>query len=92
MIPGFLQAATVALLITLLIGQIRVARGPTDSDRLLGVLLSSTTAVAVLLVQAAAQGAAAVLDTALVLAILAPVVTAAYVVLGAPPRNSKEEP
>ena len=58
------------LLLTLLIALLRIWRGPTPSDRMLASQLFGTTGVALLLVLAEAQDAAALRDVAWVLALL----------------------
>lgn len=72
---------TVLLLLTLIIGLWRVLRGPRRVDRLLAVQLFGTTGSAILLVLAQWQGAPALRDAALVLALLAAIISAALVQL-----------
>ncbi len=69
------------LLLTLLVGLWRVLLGPGRVDRLLAVQLFGTTGTALLLVLAQWQGAPALRDAALVLALLAAIVSAALVQL-----------
>lgn len=69
------------LLLTLLVGLWRVLLGPGRVDRLLAVQLFGTTGTALLLVLAQWQGAPALRDAALVLALLAAMVSAALVQL-----------
>ena len=69
------------LLLTLLVGLWRVLLGPGGVDRLLAVQLFGTTGTALLLVLAQWQGAPALRDAALVLALLAAIVSAALVQL-----------
>ena len=69
------------LLLTLIIGLWRVLRGPGRVDRLLVVQLFGTSGTALLLVLAQWQGAPALRDAALVLALLAAMVSAALVQL-----------
>lgn len=69
------------LLLTLLVGLWRVLLGPSRVDRLLAVQLFGTTGTALLLVLAQWQGAPALRDAALVLALLAAIVSAALVQL-----------
>lgn len=68
----------VFLLVNLLVALVRVARGPTPADRLLAALLFGTTGVAILLLLAHATGSAALLDAALVFALLAAITGAAF--------------
>ena len=63
----------VLLLANLLVALRRVLRGPTDADRMLTALLFGTTGVAVLLLLADAQQMPALVDVALVFALLAAV-------------------
>ena len=69
------------LLLTLLVGLWRVLLGPGRVDRLLAVQLFGTTGTALLLVLAQWQGTPALRDAALVLALLAAIVSAALVQL-----------
>jgi multicomponent Na+:H+ antiporter subunit F len=61
----------VLLLANLLAALIRVMRGPTAADRMLAALLFGTTGVAVLLLLVDAGADAALVDVALVFALLA---------------------
>ena len=67
------------LLISLVIGSVRVLRGPRLADRLLAAQLFGTTGVAVLLVLAELQQLDAARDAALVLALLAMLAAVAFV-------------
>lgn len=68
------------LLLTILVGLWRVWRGPTRVDRLLAIQLFGTTGTALLLLLMAHwQNLPALRDAALVLAVLAAVVSAALV-------------
>jgi len=69
------------LLLTLIIGLWRVLLGPRRVDRLLAVQLFGTTGTALLLVLAQWHGAPALRDAALVLALLAAMISAALVQL-----------
>ncbi|BFN26696.1 putative monovalent cation/H+ antiporter subunit F [Pseudomonas sp. SCT] len=69
------------LLLTLIIGLWRVLRGPGRVDRLLAVQLFGTTGAALLLVMAQWQRAPGLRDAALVLALLAAMISAALVQL-----------
>ena len=75
----YLTFIALILLTTFGVGLVRVWRGPTSGDRMLSVLLSSTTGVALLLILSTVNQSAATLDVALVLAVLAPIVIVAYV-------------
>ncbi|WP_147113172.1 monovalent cation/H+ antiporter complex subunit F [Tateyamaria sp. syn59] len=67
------------LLLTALVGLIRVMRGPTTADRMLAAQLIGTSTVAILLVIGVATEAPALFDVALVFAILAAISLAAFV-------------
>lgn len=67
------------VLATIALGLVRVERGPTRGDRMLAAQLLGTGAVAVLLLLARAMNAPALLDVALVLALLASVASAVFV-------------
>jgi multicomponent Na+:H+ antiporter subunit F len=61
----------VALLLTVAGSLVRVFRGPSDADRMMGAQLAGTGGIAMLLPIAAATGEWAILDVALILALLA---------------------
>jgi multicomponent Na+:H+ antiporter subunit F len=67
------------LLANLLAALIRAARGPTAADRMLAALLFGTSGVGVLLLLAHAGGGSALVDVALVLALLAAIAGVAFV-------------
>ena len=67
------------LLLTVLAGLWRVLRGPSRADRLVAVQLLGTAGTALLLVLAESQAQPALRDAALVLALLAAVLSAALV-------------
>lgn len=67
------------LLLTLLVGLLRIWRGPAPADRMLAAQLFGTTGVAALLVLAEARAVPALLDVALILAVLAVLSVAAFV-------------
>lgn len=72
------QLLAVFLLANLLAALVLIMRGPTAADRLLTALLFSTTGVAVLLLQAYAGGGKAMVDIALVFALLAAITGTAF--------------
>jgi multicomponent Na+:H+ antiporter subunit F len=72
-------AAALILLLTTAAGMIRILRGPTAGDRMLAAQLFGTTGVAILLLLAAATGQPALVDVALVFALLAAVAAVAFV-------------
>lgn len=67
------------LLLTIFAGLWRVLRGPSRTDRLVAVQLFGTAGAAILLLLAEAQGQSALRDAALVLALLAAVLSASLV-------------
>jgi multicomponent Na+:H+ antiporter subunit F len=71
----------VFLLLNVLAGLVRVARGPTFADRMLVAQLFGTTGVTVLLVLGADPGRSALRDVALVFAMLAAIAVVAFVQL-----------
>jgi multicomponent Na+:H+ antiporter subunit F len=74
-----LHATALFLLLNVLGGLLRVARGPTAPDRMLAAQLFGTAGVAILLVLAEALDAPALRDVALVFALLAAVLAVAFV-------------
>ena len=74
----FLLGAAVTVLVVVALGLARLLRGPTEADRLMPVQLLGTGGMAVLALIAAATDTPAVVDVALVLALLAAFVTAAF--------------
>lgn len=83
------------LLLTGLAGLWRIVRGPTTTDRLLSVQMLGTTGITVLLVMAEWQQNPVWRDVALVLALLAAVISVALVQLLRPgtvrPHHDREE-
>jgi multicomponent Na+:H+ antiporter subunit F len=75
---AFLAAAALILLLTLGAGLIRVLLGPTPSDRLMAGQLMGTTGIAILLLLAPVVRVPALVDVALVFALLAAVAVAAF--------------
>lgn len=67
------------LLLSLLLGAVRIWRGPALADRLLAAQLLGTTGVAMLLLFAELQALDAARDTALILALLAMLAGVAFV-------------
>lgn len=66
------------LLLNVAAGMVRVIRGPRAADRMQAALLFGTTGVAMLLVLAQAMALPALRDVALAMALLASVVTVAF--------------
>jgi len=75
----FLEGLTVCLLASLVLGLVRIWRGPGFADRMLAAQLFGTTGVAILLVLAEQSRMPALRDVALVLALLAVVAVVAFV-------------
>lgn len=67
----FLVAAAGAVLITVVIGMVRILRGPGDVDRVMAAQLLGTGGVAAMVLVAVARDRPAALDVALTLAVLA---------------------
>jgi multicomponent Na+:H+ antiporter subunit F len=72
-------AIALFLVVNVIAGLIRVARGPTLADRILVAQLFGTTGVAALLLMSAHPGASALRDVALVFAALAPITAVAFI-------------
>jgi multicomponent Na+:H+ antiporter subunit F len=72
------------LIANMLLGLVRIASGPTRTDRLLAVQLLSTTTVAITLLLAETLALPALRDVALLIALLAAMVSLAYVRLRPP--------
>jgi multicomponent Na+:H+ antiporter subunit F len=72
-----LLAAAILLLFTMLLGLVRALRGPSLEDRLTSVLLLGSGGVGLLFLLSVLLNVSALIDVALVLAMLAAVVTAA---------------
>ena len=83
-------AIAVLLVLTVLAGLVRVARGPTLMDRMLVAQLFGTTGVAVLLLLSVDPGRGALRDVALVLALLAPIASVAFARLAEASRGGGE--
>lgn len=75
----FYSVVAVVLLASLCGGMYQVIRGPTPGDRMLAGQLFGTIAVAVLMLIAEATGDSALVDVALVFALLAAVTVVAFV-------------
>jgi multicomponent Na+:H+ antiporter subunit F len=73
-----LAVTALLLLLSLCAGLVRVVRGPTPSDRLMAAQLMGTTGIAALLVLAPVVRVPALVDVALVFALLASVAAAAF--------------
>jgi len=78
-LTGFHLVVALLLLLSILLGLVRVVRGPTAADRMLAAQLFGTTGVAVLLLLGRAFAAPAYWDVALVFAVLAGITGVAFV-------------
>lgn len=76
--PAVLIVVAVVLLAALLVGLIRIWRGPELADRMLTAQLFGTTGIALLLVLSELQDMAALRNAALLLALLAVMSTVAF--------------
>lgn len=76
---AFYLLIALILLITILFGLIRVARGPAAADRMLAVQLFGTTGVAVVLLLAKGLDQPRLYEVALVFAVLAAIVLIGFV-------------
>jgi multicomponent Na+:H+ antiporter subunit F len=81
-VSGYLLGIALFLALNLGAGLIRVARGPTPADRMVAAQLFGTTGVAILLILSRAMDQPALADVALVFALLAVVVSVAFVKRG----------
>jgi len=77
-VNAILAASALVLLLALGAGLIRVLLGPTSSDRLMAAQLMGTTGIAILLLLAPVVRVPALVDVALVFALLAAVAVAAF--------------
>lgn len=75
----FYLSLVLVLLLNLVVGMWRVVRGPTAADRMLSVQLLGTSLVAILLILAQTLGHSALVDVALVFALLSAVTAVAFV-------------
>ena len=75
---AFLAVAALVLVITLGAGLVRVALGPTPYDRLMAAQLIGTTGIATLLVLAEVVHVPALVDVAVIFALLAAVTVVAF--------------
>ncbi len=74
----FLAAVAVFLLLNIALGLVRIVRGPTMADRMLAAQLFSSTGIAIMLVLSVVLAEPAVLDVALIFAVLAVLATLAF--------------
>lgn len=76
--PELLYLHAAAVLLSVAGGLLRIVRGPAPADRMMGAQLIGTGGIAVLLLIAGASGQWAVVDVALVLALLAALAAIAF--------------
>ncbi len=79
MMDWLLPLTGIVLLLNLILGMLRVYRGPTAADRMLAALLFGSTTVAVLLVFAEWMDVPALRDVALLFVMLAAIISVAFV-------------
>ncbi len=84
----YLALAT-ALMIIMLVGGVRIVRGPSPPDRMLAAQLSGTTTVSVLMLLAVATDNLVLLDVALVFALLAVMAAVAFTRLAWPAHDEE---
>jgi multicomponent Na+:H+ antiporter subunit F len=88
----FYVAMASFLLINLLLGLLRIYRGPTHADRLLAAQLFTTTTAGILVLLAVGKDTPALLDVALLFILLAVLACLAFVRLPSRrPENAKNE-
>ena len=76
--PELLAVCALGLMLSLFLGLLRVVRGPGASDRMLAMQLIGTTGVGLLLLLSLMLDLTALIDVALILALLAGVAAAAF--------------
>jgi len=76
---AFLMGAAGVVMITVVIGFVRILRGPGDVERVMAAQLLGTGGVAALLLVGIARGRASTFDVALTLAVLAAFASIAFV-------------
>jgi len=79
---AFLTAVALVLVLNVAAGLVRVIKGPTQPDRMVATQLFGTTGVAVLLLLAEAMSMPSLRDVALTFALLAVVISVAFVQRG----------
>ena len=80
--PEFMTAALGFILAMLVLGLIRVLRGPADADRMMAAQLIGTAGIASLLLLGTVTGVPATTDVALTLALLATFASIAFIKKG----------
>ena len=91
----FFALAAVLLLLNIVVGLVRILRGPETPDRMLAAEMFSTSAVAIILLLAFIGDRSALIDVALVFALLAALTVVTFVSRAwsalAPPTHSDFE-
>ena len=87
-----LPSMVLFLIVNLVAGMLRVYRGPTLSDRMLAALLFSTTTVAALLILAEWMALPALRHVALLIVMLASILSLAFVGLPTRRDDGAEDP
>lgn len=75
----FYALLALVLMCNILVGLVRVLRGPTPADRMLAAELFGTSAVAIVLILSVATGRPALVDVALVFALLSALAVVTFV-------------
>jgi multicomponent Na+:H+ antiporter subunit F len=78
----FLASALGFILVTLMLGLVRILLGPGDADRMMAAQLIGTAGIAVLLLVGAVTDVSAAIDVALTVALLATFASIAFVKKG----------
>jgi len=78
-VADLLIAVALFVLGTVVLGLVRILRGPGDAERMMAAQLLGTGGIAVLLLVGAATGESAVVDVALTFALLATFASIAFV-------------
>lgn len=92
MIEFALPSIILFLIINLIAGMLRVYRGPTLADRMLAALLFSTTTVAALLVLAEWMDLPSLRNVALLIVMLASILSLAFVGLPSGREEAADDP
>lgn len=85
----FLQYSSGFVFAMVVLGMVRIIRGPTRADRMMSAQLLGTGGIAALLLRSDVTATPAVIDVALLLALLAAFATAAFVVKGSAPKDGR---
>jgi multicomponent Na+:H+ antiporter subunit F len=87
---SYLSIVAAIVLVTVAAGLVRILCGPGEADRMMAAQLAGTGGVAVLLLLAAANTAWAIVDVAVLLAVLAAFASVAFV-RDAPPAERETQ-